>query len=405
MQKNLLLAIRLRQARLLAGLTQDETVSRLRRKITKAALSNYEQGKRTPHAAILYALAKVYNRPVTWFSKPETFSMTWHAYRASASLSKTRRERIELEVCERLEQEMNIRSLYGAELEAGFPKRRECSTLEEADGLAARLRKSWKMGLDCVESVTQCLEDQGAVIVHHRPAPDEGFDGLSATVNEKMPLLVVNPDVSIDRLRFDLLHEAGHVLMDTSKLQSPKEEEKLVNRFAASFLVPPEVLQAELGGHRRNLTLSELLVLKKKYGMSVGAWIYSASAHRVIHKSLADSLWRQRASRGWAKNEPAVFQGEETPLRLRQMALRAVTEGALPAREVLRVVPELEEALVSEGMVETMGIKQYTIGTPETRRENMLLAAERMAGEYKAGGALHDMLEDAVDDFLEEGER
>jgi Zn-dependent peptidase ImmA (M78 family)/transcriptional regulator with XRE-family HTH domain len=402
MTENPIFSNRLRQARLMAGFTQDETVSRLRIKITKAALSNYEQGKRTPHASVLYALAEAYNRPVTWFSKPESLSVKWFAYRAAASLGQTKRERIELEICERLEQEMVIRSLYMEESGPGFPKRRECVCLEDADDLAIRLRKTWKMGLDCVESVTQCLENQGAVIVHHRPYLGEGFDGLSATVNEQIPLLVVNPDVSIDRLRFDLLHEAGHVLMDTSNLSNPKEEEKLVNRFAASFLVPPEVLKSELGGPRRNLTLSELLVLKKKYGMSVGAWIYAASAHRVISKPLTDSLWRERAARGWAKTEPDVFHGEETPLRLSQMALRAVTEGALSSTEVLRVLPELKESLESEGLVEPMAANRYAFGTRESRREKMLLAAERMAGDYKAGGALHDMVDDAVGDGLEE---
>ncbi len=45
-----MLAERIRQARIAAGLTQDEAVARLGGQITKAALSYYENGKRTPHA-------------------------------------------------------------------------------------------------------------------------------------------------------------------------------------------------------------------------------------------------------------------------------------------------------------------------------------------------------------------
>ncbi|MDA3926451.1 MAG: ImmA/IrrE family metallo-endopeptidase [Kiritimatiellae bacterium] len=163
--------------------------------------------------------------------------------------------------------------------------------------LASDLRKRWNLGNGPIDSVTQCFEAHGILIVHYNKEPTISFDGLSARINKKYPLVIVNNTVPVDRLRFDLLHELGHILMDADG--DDKMGENLAHRFASSFLVPPEKVTKELGEHRRNLTLSELLLLKEKYGLSVAAWLYAASAHSVINRAQSKRLWNQLDERGW----------------------------------------------------------------------------------------------------------
>jgi len=179
--------------------------------------------------------------------------------------------------------------------------------------------------------------------------------------------------------------------MNTSAVGDDKIEEKLANRFASSFLVPPETVKAELGEQRRKLTLSELLLLKKKYGLSVGAWVYAAKEHGIINEATARTLWIQRSKRGWNKYEPNVFVGNEEPSRLRQMILRAVTDGLLSAVRAIELVPEVKDELQTEGLIKESRASKFASLSRAERQKQMRKAAETAATDYGTGGSLADL--------------
>jgi transcriptional regulator with XRE-family HTH domain len=89
---------RLRVAREYVGLKQEEVAKQLR--IPRSALSNIEAGQRKVDALELTRLAKLYQRPVTWFTGKETAVGTKRpsevAYLAKAAESLSRRDRQEL---------------------------------------------------------------------------------------------------------------------------------------------------------------------------------------------------------------------------------------------------------------------------------------------------------------------
>ncbi len=375
---------RLRQARLACGLSLDRIASKLTEKgqiVTKAAISNYERGKRMPNAVILREMAAEYGVASGYFYEEPAANVEWFSFRAKSTLGQRKREGIQAFSAKEAERYIQVCDLLPRSFKVDFPVRKPVSSPEEAEACAADVRKRWKLGKDPVESVTQCLENHGALIVHYNKDATTAFDGLSAKVNGKHPLLIVNSTVPVDRLRFDLLHELGHVLMDTSAV--PDEEEALAHRFASSFLVPPEKVKEELGETRRNLTLSELVLLKEKYGLSVAAWLYSAGANGIINKTLKDSLWKQLSARGWRKAEPDVFKGNEEPTKLRQSAFRAVSEKLMSARKAARLFPEMESQLREEGLlVETEAERLRRL--PKTERDRaMKAAAEKMAVHYE----------------------
>lgn len=90
---------RLREAREYVGLTQDEVAKRLG--VPRTALSNIEAGQRKVDALELITLAKLYQRPTTWFTEEgETAAMSAlpkevaHLARAAAALSSRDREEL-----------------------------------------------------------------------------------------------------------------------------------------------------------------------------------------------------------------------------------------------------------------------------------------------------------------------
>jgi len=390
---------RLKQARLACGLSLDAVVERFtseKQRVTKAAISNYEKGKRLPNALIVRELASIYGVSSAYFFEEPKTKIEWFSFRATPSLGTRKREMIQAYSTSEAERYMQICDLLPQSFKVDFPARKKVSSVAEAERCAQRIRNRWKLGLDPVESVTQCLENRGALIVHYNKDATTDFDGLSGKVNGTHPLLIVNNTVPVDRLRFDLLHELGHTLMDTSSV--PDEEESLAHRFASCFLVPPEKVKEELGEIRRSLTLAELLLLKEKYGLSVAAWLYAAGAHGIINKTLRDSLWKQLTARGWRKSEPDVFKGNEEPTKLRQSALRAVSEGLMSARKAAQLFPELKKQLLEEGLlVESNAERLRKTSAPE-RKKQLKTSVEKMANAYKNNSELTAFEED---DFYE----
>ncbi len=88
---------RLRQAREYVGLKQDEVAKHLG--IPRSALSNVEAGQRKVDALELTRLAKLYQRPISWFTGEEVVGQELpaevaHVARAAASLSNQDRQEL-----------------------------------------------------------------------------------------------------------------------------------------------------------------------------------------------------------------------------------------------------------------------------------------------------------------------
>jgi transcriptional regulator with XRE-family HTH domain len=92
------LAERLRQAREYVGLKQEDVAKRLN--IPRTALSNIEAGQRKVEALELAALAKLYQRPIAWFTGEEASKTdelpedVAHVARAAATLSSQDRQEL-----------------------------------------------------------------------------------------------------------------------------------------------------------------------------------------------------------------------------------------------------------------------------------------------------------------------
>lgn len=377
---------RIRQARIATGMTLDDVRLALSGEgllLTKAGLSKYELNKSVPKAAALLTIARVLEVPASYFLDEPSVSVEWVAFRKHATLSKGRQEHITAFASDVAEKQVQLLSaLYPLQV-PHFPASRHVDSPEDAEAAALDARRTWDLGKAPIESVTQVVEDHGAVAVGWSDDSRQ-FDGLSGWVNGTIPIAVVNTSVPDDRRRYNLAHEVGHMVM-TQNRQPADEEEQLAHRFAAAFLVPADIARQELGAKRRCLGIDELGLLKQKYGLSMQAWVRRAKDLQIIDAAHYSSLCREFSRRGWRKREPFAFTGHEEPLRLQQLTLHALAEGVISEAHANRICPGVIQEPISnpKHVASTMRVSDL-LRLPEDERSRILeTAAASAESEYR----------------------
>jgi Zn-dependent peptidase ImmA (M78 family)/transcriptional regulator with XRE-family HTH domain len=375
-----MIAERLRGARLIAGLSQEELAFQLSaagQPITKAAISKYETGKSVPTAPFIFKLAQILKVKPTYFLTEPMVEVNWLAFRRHSDLPVATQEQIKSYATHVAEQQIEVQTLLYPSEPPIFPSPRRVTTFEEAELAAESLRQTWQIANQPVDNLFQRVEDHGGVVVQWIE-DSEHFDGLSGWGNGVKPIIVINNDRRADRKRFNLAHELGHLLMDTSGLTEP-EQEKLAQRFAAAFLVPADTARHELGNQRHTLDWQELGVLKQKYGMSIAAWIYRAKELRIISDTYCKALRREINLNGWRFSEPFEYIGQEEPARLKQMTLRAVAEGIISEDRGRELCPE---CFVSMPLPSIFPSARNLLKLPADERDSFVrMALERTASD------------------------
>jgi len=246
---------RVKQARLLANLTQQELADQLGElgyQVTKAAISKYENHKSVPPAQFLLTATNVLDVPSTYFTHEPTVQVKWLAFRRHSQLPQKEQEAVKTYASDIAELQIELQALLYPNTQPDLPSVQKVTTFEQAEDAAVRLRETWELDDFPVDSLVQTAEDKQVVVIGWDRNGGK-FDGLSGYCN-KRPVTVISTDGEGDRRRFSLAHELGRLLMDTSEVDD-KTEEKLAHRFAAAFLVPADRAFHELGKRRNQLDM------------------------------------------------------------------------------------------------------------------------------------------------------
>lgn len=391
---------RIRHARKAAALTLGELAERLGEvgeSITKAGISKYELGKSTPKASFLQSLGDALGLPPQYFLQETQARITWRLFRKKSKLSLSKQDSIKARVTDIVESQIWLEKTVCQLVDIDIPPRRVAKGFDDVEKAATKCREHWGLGEFPVERLTSLLESNGFIVV---PIPDVEvkFDGLSGWIGSEegespRPLIVINTAVSADRVRYNLAHELGHLIVGDESIPED-DEEKFAHRFAAAFLAPKKAAYRELGSRRRNLLLDELCLLKKKYGFSMQGWIRRAFDLGIIKKSCYQALFREFSMRGWRKEEPVAYDGYELPTRYQQLSLRAQAEDIIITEGRVRLV--MPEDIRNDSTISKA--RAYIEMQEDTR--NALL--EKIAEKAAAAVYIDDVLEFeslGVDDF------
>jgi Zn-dependent peptidase ImmA (M78 family) len=328
---------RLKLARKKAGYSLRSLSDALRGEVTAQAIGKYERDEMMPSSGVLSRLAKVLEVSLEYLLSDEVEELEAVEFRKLSSTSAGARAQVEARVIDCLQRYLAVEEIL--DLDSGTWREprfgnRFLGKEDEGEVLAQDLRKEWQLGTDPIPNMTSLLEDRGIKVLVI-PLPD-GVSGLTCLVRRprhkvKVPVIVVNENVTLERRRLTLAHELAHRLIDET---SPVDHEKASNIFAGAFLIPRDHLVREIGKHRKALGYQELIQLKRMYRVSAAAFLVRLKQVGIVDESTLAYAF-QTFARGWRSSEPEPLERSneigkyERPRRFERLCYRALAEGMI----------------------------------------------------------------------------
>lgn len=272
---------RLRLARLIKGCTLQELGDSVA--VTRQSIHQYESDVRAPADDVINALAEFLQVSPTFFEltlsgdvKPEQCHFrkrqtTPAGVKNRVQAYSTILELLVNELHEHLDLPENRFNLIDNDK---IPEL--TATVIEKIAEGARIR--WGLTSDSpIDNVVNIVENQGAIVTCFDGVSDK-VDALS--VNRKYPIIIRNTaKESVCRMRFDLAHECGHLVMHDGIETGCKKTEREADAFASAFLFPRKSFAREFPSCldiNGNIIWKEIYKLKLRWKMSARAIVYRA---------------------------------------------------------------------------------------------------------------------------------
>lgn len=315
---------RLRNARMMAALSQDELVEKMGAIVSKMAISKYEKGRMMADGKVLLALAKALNVKSDYFFRPFTVGIDRIEFRKKQRLGRKEINAIKQSVTDVLERYLEIEQFLNIESAFVNPLNDiRINSLADVEKAASTVRARWNLGLDALPNVIDLLEYHEMKVIEV-DAPGE-FDGLSGWAEGNIPLIVINKNITVERKRLTALHELGHLILNIDDGFSEKEVEKICYLFAGAMLLPESTFKAEVGEHRSHFNVPELIAIKETYGISIQAIMARAKDLGII-ADIQYINFRKWIASNRAENGLGCYPGPERATRFHQLIFRAASE-------------------------------------------------------------------------------
>jgi Zn-dependent peptidase ImmA (M78 family) len=286
-------------ARRARGYTQEELAEASG--VTQAALSRYENDLRDPEPDVLVRIAQA-------LGVTEAFLQRASRIRGGMAVEAhmRRRQTAKPTLWRGVEARLNMYRMHARLLfeEVSLHADQQVprfDLFEMTPSDAARMvRMQWRMPLGPVRSLIRWLEAAGC-LVFEEDFGTARIDGMSQWV-EDHPIILINRRAPVDRKRWTLAHELGHLCLHSVDISDDVETE--ANEFAAEFLMPIEVIRPQLS----NLKVGKLLDLKREWVVSMQALMERAYGASLLSSAQRSNMYKAFSARGWRTSEPLSEQ-------------------------------------------------------------------------------------------------
>lgn len=277
---DLLFAQRLRSARVMRQLSIDKLLERMIDvKISKPAISKYENGRMLPSPEVRSALARALEVDEDYFSRPMVANEDARIdFRKKSSMGAKEvnalAEKAKDKVARYIEVENLLRQANALPQPEQLPRPvQPIRTKDEVIAFAQQVRQQWELGTYPIQNVQRLLEDHDIKVIPIEAQDD--FDGLCGNIDGNNPFVVINSNpekTHIERRRLTAMHELGHLLMNFAPEVEAKQRETLCHVFANEMLMPTAAFDKRIP---RGFTISLITLrpLQLEYGISIDALV------------------------------------------------------------------------------------------------------------------------------------
>lgn len=176
--------------------------------------------------------------------------------------------------------------------------------------IARAVRSLWELPRGPIQNLVEVLERAGILVIPCNFGATE-VDAVGMRLQGMPPLVFMNLDAPMDRVRFTIAHELAHIVMHSTPSEDVEDE---ANRFASEFLMPEYDIKPQLV----NVTVATLAMLKRVWRVSMQALLMRAKTLKTISAKRATTLWKQMSALGFRKREPSELDlSPESPRLLR----------------------------------------------------------------------------------------
>lgn len=367
---------RIKQARVSRGLSMVELSELV--SVSKQAISQYEMGKNAPSKAILNSIAMVLRYPISFFYKPvpvneNASSAVFFRSRKTARVKavSAAREKIEIfrEITDYLEQYVDFPILNLPKITYEDEGINPIDN-EQIEQYALILREYWGLGKGPIDNLISIVQKNG-IMVSKMQLRLNKLDAFSVWFDNK-PFIFLSSDKDTNvRIRFDIAHELGHLLMhadyySAEDLKNSAIHEKLENeadRFAGAFLLPKESFAKDVF----STSIDHFIQMKAKWMVSIGCMIYRCDTLGILSSNQIKYLKDQMTTRVYWRKEPLDREMPvEKPFAHKQAILLLLENGIITPGQ-----------LVEETGCSAEEIEQYCYldkGTLTTKSDSKIIA-------------------------------
>ena len=352
--------------------------------ISKQSLSNYANESNVPPYENVLKIAEALNFPPDFFMVEDfCTTITDNTYfRSQAAATKTaqRSQAIKMEyvakMYEALMDYIDWPELKLPEVEFEENDDHAVDTpemLERIEKLADQVREQWNLGTGPIDNFQFVLESHGIIVTSSKYVAST-IDAFSQKVHLEKGhpqdyvyiVAIAVGEKPIERLRFDMAHELGHILMhpweesnDDIDRETFNAREKQANMFASALLLPRRAFTRDIMAYAAEVDYYRHL--KRKWRVSMQAMMYRARQLNIITGNQFAYMMRQVSKHGWRKHEPGDVPGDLNST-IFQGALDILFDGGYLDSHDLRVQFAKYGIILSDkDMTDLMGLKEGTI--------------------------------------------